>query len=100
MNADRPDLVVTATITPHGQLTVWGLDPSPRVLDEGFPKAARNELANLLQAHALATAQAVCAAARTPAGPPGTSPVDATGVSSPLDPSHFADVILPDLDPG
>ena len=98
MNAGPPDIVMTATITPTGVLTVWGLDPSPLVLDESSPTTARNELVNLLHAAALERGHSTCAAARTPAGPWYVA-CDVAGMTSPVDPSHFADVILPDLDP-
>ena len=92
-----PGLVVTATISEVGVLRVWGLDPSPQILDEGAPAAARNELVNLLHAAAVAGGQVVCAAARTPAGP-WYFACDASGVTSPLDPERFAAVDLPELD--
>ena len=98
MNAGPPDIVMTATITPTGVLTVWGLDPSPLVLDESSPTTARNELVNLLHAAALERGHSTCAAARTPAGPWYVA-CDVAGMTSPVDPSHFADVILPELDP-
>ena len=97
MNAGLPGPVVTATITGTGVLTVWGLDPTPRVLDEGAPPAARNALVNLLHTAAQARGQVVCAAARTPAGP-WYFACDPHGVISPLDPAHFTAVALPDLD--
>jgi hypothetical protein len=97
VNAGLPGPVVTATITGTGVLTVWGLDPTPRVLDEGAPPAARNALVNLLHTAAQARGQVVCAAARTPAGP-WYFACDPHGVVSPLDPAHFTAVTLPDLD--
>jgi hypothetical protein len=93
-----PGLVVTATITGTGVLTVWGLDPSPRVLDEGAPPAARNALVNLLHDHAVSTAQAICAATRTPAGP-WYYAVTHTGATCSVDPDLYTDVALPELDP-
>ena len=74
-----------------------GLDPTPRVLDEGAPPAARNALVNLLHTAALDRGQVVCAAARTPAGP-WYFACNPQGVISPLDPAHFTAVTLPDLD--
>ena len=97
MNAGLPGPVVTATITGTGVLTVWGLDPTPRVLDEGAPPAARNALVNLLHTAAQDRGQVVCAAARTPAGP-WYFACNPHGVISPLDPAHFTAVTLPDLD--
>jgi hypothetical protein len=97
VNAGLPGPVITATITGTGVLTVWGLDPTPRVLDEGAPPAARNALVNLLHTAALDRGQIVCAAARTPAGP-WYFACDTQGVISPLDPAHFTAVTLPDLD--
>ena len=97
MNAGLPGPVVTATITGTGVLTVWGLDPTPRVLDEGAPPAARNALVNLLHTAAQDRGQVVCAAARTPAGP-WYFACNPHGVIAPLDPAHFTAVTLPDLD--
>ena len=94
----RPELIVAATITPTGVLTVWGLSPSPQVVDEGAPHLARNALINLLRSHALATGQAVAAAASSPAGP-WYFGVDSAGGTAPVDPELFAGVTLPDLDP-
>ncbi len=94
----RPAPAVTATITPTGVLTVWGLSTDPLVVDEGAPTAARNALINLLQQHAQALGAPVCAAARTPAGPWYIS-VHPTGQTVPHDPAAFAGVDLPALDP-
>ena len=92
------DPAVTATITPTGVLTVWGLAGDPLVVDEGAPAAARNALINLLAQHAQTLGGPVAAAARTPAGPWYLS-VAPTGQTVPIDPAAFAGVDLPDLDP-
>jgi hypothetical protein len=88
---------VTATITPTGVLTVWGLDPDPQVIDEGALAAARNALINLLHQHAVTTGRPVRAAVRTPAGP-WYMAVDPTGRCIPCDPAEFAGP-PPELDP-
>ena len=88
---------LTATITPTGVLTVWGLAAGPVVVDEGAPAAARNALINLLQQHAVATGGPVYAAARTPAGP-WYMAVDPDGRCIPHDPAAFT-APLPELDP-
>ncbi len=98
MTAGRPDLVLTATISPVGVLTVWGLDPSPQVLDADTPHLARNALINLLHDQARTAGQPVSAAARTPAGP-WYFACDTTGVTTQLDEAQFCGVDLPDLAP-
>lgn len=89
-------LIVTATISGTGQLTVYGLTPTPQVHDEVAPGPARNLLVNLLHDAAAARGQVVAAAARTPAGP-WYFGVNADGSTAPVDPEAFAGVELPDL---